>query len=190
MNLPNKLTILRIILVPVFMACFMVNFPFHYFVALAVFALAAFTDFLDGKIARKYNLITNIGKFLDPIADKMLSTVALILFASYGLIPNPYGVICVSLFVSRDLFVSGIRLIAATKNCVIAADKFGKYKTFILDVSIPAIILAFALGEVVSFGTIFTVFVWIGYALMIIASVLNIVSGINYVVKNKILLKD
>ena len=190
MNLPNKLTVLRIILVPVFMACFMINFPFHYFVALAVFALAAFTDFLDGKIARKYNLVTNMGKFLDPIADKMLSTVALILFAGYGLIPNPYGVICVSLFVTRDLFVSGLRLIGATKNCVIAADNFGKYKTFILDVAIPVIIFAFALGEVTSFGSAFTIILWIGYALMIIASVLNLISGINYVVKNKNLLKD
>ena len=190
MNLPNKLTMLRIILVPVFMACFMINFPYHYFVSILIFALASFTDFLDGKIARKYNLITNMGKFLDPIADKMLSTTALILFVGYSLIPNPYGVICVSLFVVRDLVVSGIRLIGVTKNCVIAADKFGKYKTFILDVSIPAVILAFALKEVVSNDIVLSVFLWIGYSLVIIASVLNIISGVNYVVKNRYLLKD
>lgn len=185
MNLPNKLSILRIILVPVFLALMLVNFTGHYFVAMGVFVIAAFTDFLDGYIARKYNLVTNIGKFLDAVADKMLTTTALIALACCGLIPNPYGLICVCLFVVRDLAINAVRQIGATKNVIISADKWGKYKTFALDIAIPAIFVFAGLAELAVNPTLVQVVMWVGYGFMIIASILNIISGINYICKNK-----
>lgn len=190
MNTPNKLSLLRIILVPIMMVAFMWNFPYHMFVALGIFVVAAFTDFLDGKIARKYNLVTDLGKFLDPIADKMLTTTALLLLAGYDIIPNPYGLICLFLFISRDLIVDALRQIAAAKGRVLAALPIGKYKTFAVDVALPVLILMAALVELGITGTIITIIMWIGFALLIFASILNIVSCIVYIVKNVHLLKQ
>lgn len=185
MNLPNRLSFLRIILVPVFLAMIMINFTGHYFVAIGVFVIAAFTDFLDGYIARKYNLVTNMGKFLDSVADKMLTTTALIAVACYGLIPNPYGLICVCLFVVRDLAINVIRQIGASKNVIIPADKLGKYKAFSLDIALPIIFLYAGLMELSVNATVVTAIMWVGYGFMIIASILNIISGIHYICKNK-----
>ena len=111
MNLPNKLTLLRIILIPVFMVVLYWGFPYANYVALAIFIIASLTDMLDGKIARKYNLVTDFGKFADPLADKMLVTAALLI------------VIC------REFAVSGLRMIASDKGRVIAAGWSGKVKT-------------------------------------------------------------
>ena len=190
MNLPNKLTLARIILVPLMMVAFMVEFPYHIFVALGLYIIAATTDFLDGYIARKYNLVTDMGKFLDPIADKLLATTALILIAGYNLIPNPFGLICLFLFVARDTIISALRQIAATKNVVIAADKWGKYKTFILDIAIPVIFLFGALSSLNINAIVLDVIKWLGYGLMIIASLLNLISAVNYLIKNRKVFKE
>lgn len=189
MNIPNKLSLTRIILVPLMMVAFMWPFSGHMFVAMALFIIAAFTDFLDGKIARKYNLVTDLGKFLDPIADKMLTTTALILLVSYQVVPNPYGVICLFLFVARDLIVDALRQIAASKGKVIAAYNIGKYKTFAVDIALPILMLMVALVELGVTGVAITIIMWIGYGLLILASILNIISAICYVAKNTEVLK-
>ena len=127
MNLPNKLTILRVIMIP-----FYVIFQMGYlgggaakYVALALFIIASLTDFFDGKIARKYNLVTNFGKFMDPLADKLLVSAALICFIELGSLPAWY----VLIIISREFIISGFRLVASDKGVVIAASYWGKFKT-------------------------------------------------------------
>lgn len=190
MNTPNKLSLLRIILVPVMLACFLINFPYHMFVTLGVFIIASVTDFLDGYIARKYNMITEIGIFLDSIADKILTTTALMLIAVFNLIPQPYGVLCLFLFVSRDLIVNALRQIASARGILVSADKLGKYKAFMLDIAIPVILMFKALSDISANQTVVSVFMWIGYGFMIIASVLNVISCVHYLVKNRQVLKE
>ncbi len=161
MNLPNKLTLTRIILIPFFVAAFYLPFTGHYFVALAIFALASFTDFLDGKIARKYNLITDLGKFLDPIADKVLVTAGIIIAVAdpranvfttllgeeLGLILGGIGVVII---ISRELVVSSLRMMAAKRGKVLAAEYIGKVKTFVTDVTLVVLMLSSALYEISS----------------------------------------
>ena len=117
MNLPNKLTMLRIILIPVFMVVLYWGFPGANYVALAIFIVASFTDMLDGKIARKYNLVTDFGKFADPLADKMLVTAAMLWFVEIGQMPG-WALLVV---IIREFGVSGLRMLAADKGRVIAA---------------------------------------------------------------------
>ncbi|MBQ0099511.1 MAG: CDP-diacylglycerol--glycerol-3-phosphate 3-phosphatidyltransferase [Firmicutes bacterium] len=187
LNLPNKLTILRIIMIPIFVAVFYVDFPFHYLVSAIVFALAAFTDFLDGKIARKYNLVTNLGKFLDPIADKVLvSTALILLLAPLGEAIMPwYMSIVVAIILARELMVSGFRMVAASKNVILSADKSGKIKTFCQDIAI----LVLLIGACFMSG-IYTVINIVGLSLLGVAGVLTIYSGTHYIVKNIDVLKD
>ena len=127
MNLPNKLTMLRIILVPVFVLLLLKPMfgEANKWVVLAIFCIACFTDFLDGKIARKYNLITNFGKFMDPLADKLLVCSALICLIDLKLLPSWFVVIVIA----REFVVSGLRLIAVDNGIVIAASWWGKFKT-------------------------------------------------------------
>lgn len=127
MNLPNKLTMLRVLMIPFFLIFMLVDFSGNWakWVALAIFVIASLTDMLDGKIARKYNLITNFGKFMDPLADKLLVCSALICFVELGQIPAWIVII----IISREFIISGFRLIAADKGIVIAAGMSGKLKT-------------------------------------------------------------
>ncbi len=125
MNLPNKLTLLRIMMIPVVVVLLDLDFPFNNLVALAVFILASITDTLDGYIARKYNLITDFGKFMDPIADKLLVTAAMLVFVDWHMMPA-WVVIVV---VAREFIVSALRLVAANNGRVIAAGWSGKVKT-------------------------------------------------------------
>ena len=125
MNLPNKLTMLRILLIPVFMVVLYWDFPGATWVAVAIFIIASFTDLLDGKIARKYNLVTDFGKFADPLADKMLGTAALLWFVEIGQMPA-WALLIVLV---REFAVSGLRMVAADKGRVIAAGWSGKVKT-------------------------------------------------------------
>ena len=125
MNLPNKLTLLRIILIPVFMVVLYWGFPGATWVALAIFIIASLTDMLDGKIARKYNLVTDFGKFADPLADKMLVTAAMLWFVEIGHMPG-WALLIV---IVREFAVSGLRMVAADKGRVIAAGWSGKVKT-------------------------------------------------------------
>ena len=138
MNLPNKISLARIALIPVFIAFYYLTMiPHNYLYATIVFAVAAFTDFLDGYIARKYNLVTDLGKFLDPIADKVLVLTAMILMLTSvsigplggGILPAVSGGVGISIILARELIVSSFRMVAASKKVVIAADKLGKIKT-------------------------------------------------------------
>lgn len=126
MNLPNKLTVMRIIMVPLFLVFLLVNaIPYNYFWALLIFAAASLTDMIDGKLARKHNLVTNFGKFADPIADKLLVCAALICMIPLKCIPA----VAVFIIVGRDTAIDGLRSVAASSGKVIAANIFGKIKT-------------------------------------------------------------
>ena len=198
MNLPNKISLTRICLIPVFVTVFFVNgvLPYNFLIAAIVFGVAAFTDFIDGHIARSRGLVTNLGKFLDPIADKVLVATAMILlltlrenlFVKYGDGGNAlYLVTSISICVilARELIISAFRQIAAANGIVMAAEKLGKYKTVCQDAAIFVLILATDIS-----GTAGEVFAWIGFVLFAIATVLTVWSGISYVVKNKQVLKD
>ena len=188
MNLPNKITIIRIILIPFMIFFYLASFipdGWGKIVALIIFIVAALTDMLDGQIARKRGLVTDLGKFLDPIADKLLSISALLLVFCDLTIPAPYGVIAGIIIIGRELIISAFRQIAATKNFVMAADWYGKIKTIVQDISIPALFLLsyFYTTNAIS-GTALFVFEIINWVLLGIATLLTIISGVNYLVKN------
>lgn len=182
MNLPNTLSLIRIILVPVFVVLFFLTCiaPVNYLLACVVFCIAAFTDFLDGNIARKYNLVTTLGKFLDPIADKILVSSALIVLVSsmlnMGWVTVAFTA-SVCLIIARELMVSAFRQIAATKNFVMAADMAGKIKTVFQDVAIIVLLLWLYLS--------LDVVLYVGLGLMAVAVILTIISAVNYLVKNR-----
>ena len=184
MNLPNRLTLARIAAVPVFLILLLWQFPFHYFAALVIFVAASLTDLFDGRIARSRGLITDFGKFLDPIADKMLTTAALLGFISLGI---GFGTVWITVIVLiREFSVSSIRMIAAASGKVVAADKWGKIKTVM---QMVGIIMALTFEEFISLfpslllvGTILR----IAYNIVLwFSAVLTVVSGINYLVKYK-----
>lgn len=202
MNLPNKITLTRIFMIPVFVLFFYLDVMngWNYLVAAVIFVLAAATDALDGHIARSRGLVTNLGKFLDPIADKVLVSTAFILlltrgeafyapFALFGgaavldaaqAMPVVAG-ICVALILARELIVSGFRMVAAERSLVIAADKLGKVKTTCQDASIALLLagmgfLSSAAGRVIAL---------IGIILFFVCTVLTVLSGVNYIVKNR-----
>ena len=178
MNLPNKLTILRIILVPVFVAVMLTNCfgDNSRWVALAIFIIASLTDLLDGKIARKYNLVTNFGKFMDPLADKMLVCSALICLVDLGRIPSWMVIV----IVARDFVISGFRLVAAESGKVIAANYWGKFKTASQMVMICLLIADIQYGF---FPLLSEIFKWI-------ALVLTVISLIIYLADNKDVMKE
>lgn len=199
MNLPNKLTISRVVMIPVFILFFYLNFTGHYFVALAVFAIASLTDLLDGKIARKYGLVTNLGKFLDPIADKVLVLSALVVFltkpeifvtaAGMGEWTWIVAGCGVAVILAREIIVSGFRMVAASAGIVIAADIFGKYKTTFQDVAVVLLLITAGVFELGTFDFGDEVINYVGLAAFAIAVILTVVSGINYIVKNIEVLK-
>ena len=188
MNLPNKITLSRIILLPVFLAVGLIAFPGNYFVAAGLFILLAVTDFLDGYLARKNNIVTNLGKFLDPIADKLLYTTGLLLMivGSNPIIPNPFGIICVFLILLRDYAVTGLRQIAQLKGVIIAADKLGKIKA---NFQYVMTVWGFVVGGLLAIESIAdTLFVdimkYVFYALVGFTTLIVVISGIMYLVKN------
>lgn len=188
MNLPNKLSIIRICMIPVFIVFFFIEqIPFNYLISAIIFVLAAATDFLDGYIARKYNLVTNLGKFLDPIADKVLVSTALILLLTTPQVLNEYYGIAVSIILGRELIVSGFRTVAASRGLVLAADKVGKIKTVFQDVAIAVLLVS---AENFFPEMAYCPINLVGQGLLIIATILTIVSGINYIVKNAVVLKE
>lgn len=198
MNLPNKISLTRICMIPVFVLVFFLDgiLPFNYGIAAIIFALAACTDFIDGYIARSRGLVTNLGKFLDPIADKVLVATAMILlltmkdtlFALFGqeqTIIYIVTTIFICVILARELIISAFRQIAAVSGVVMAADKLGKYKTTFQDVAI--FVLIFAVNLPLSVAKIFA---YIGFGLFTVATVLTFWSGISYVIKNKQVLQD
>lgn len=192
MNLPNKLSMLRIILIPFMLFFYLAGFvPYGKVIAIVIFIIAALTDMLDGKIARKYNLVTNLGKLLDPIADKLLVMSALLLVVVDYTIPHPYGVIVAIIIIGRELLISAFRQIAASKNFVMAADKLGKIKTITQDLALPLLFLiSFLANNVTIDANVLFIIQIIGYVLIGIATLLTIISGANYLIKNKEVLKD
>ncbi len=180
MNLPNKLTLMRVLLIPVFLVFFLIpGIPCHYLLAMIVFIAASITDALDGYLARKHNLVTNFGKFLDPLADKVLVMTALACFVDNQMI----GVIPFLIIMMREFMVSGLRLVAANSGTVIAAGFWGKLKTAFTMVTIIAILvyLSFS-GDFNSFSlacadTIDRVCGWILTGLVWISAGLTVISG-------------
>ena len=190
MNLPNKLSLLRIFLIPVMMFFYLENFfPYGKIVALAVFIVAVLTDTLDGYIARKYNLVTDLGKLLDTNADKILILSALLLIICDGTIIAPWGVIIATIILGRDMLISAFRQIAASKGIVMAADKWGKIKAIITDIAVLTFFVVAFLNDMSISGLVFDIFNITSYVLMGIAVVLTIYSAINYIVKNRKVLK-
>ena len=187
MNLPNKLSCLRIILVPVMAIVFLLNFAYAPLVAVVVFALAAFTDFLDGKIARKYNMVTDLGKLLDPIADKLLVLFALFLVVEANLIPVGFGAFCGGVIIGRELLISAVRQIAASKGVIIQANIYGKIKTFVQDIALPLTMLLKMQETIVSVfsQTFFDVYQIACWSLIGVATLLTLISGVVYLVQNK-----
>lgn len=189
MNLPNKLTVARIVLIPVFIALFFIPFPWHRLAAVGVFGIASLTDFLDGHIARSRGLVTNLGKFLDPIADKMLVASALVAVCVTEPAAEPQTpfFICVAVFtmiiLSRELMVSGFRIVAADKGVVLAADKLGKIKTVL---QMAALIVLLPTADIAAANvTVGEVFYYIGFAFLAAATVMTIASGLNYILRNR-----
>ncbi len=169
MNLPNKLTMLRVIMIPFFVVFLLVDItPYDKWIALAIFIVASLTDLADGKIARKYNLITNFGKFMDPLADKLLVCSAMIALIELGRIPAWIVIV----IIAREFIISGFRLVASDNGVVIAASYWGKFKT----VSQMAMVILM-IADIPQIQIVTTV-------VMYIALVLTIVSLVDYLVKN------
>lgn len=189
MNLPNKLTILRIIFVPFIIAATLIEFPFHYFVAGIIFAAASITDLFDGKIAREQNLITDFGKFADPLADKILIISIFICFLKLDFA----GVIPIILIIFREFIVTSLRLVAASKGSVVAANMWGKVKTCIQIGAIGAIYLMQGIQDLLiqsAASICFPIFIIIGQILVWICAIVTLISGIKYVIDNKDIIKD
>ncbi len=216
MNLPNRITLARICLIPVFVAvfyCGLLN-EWCFFASAIVFLIAASTDAVDGHIARSRHLVTDLGKFLDPIADKVLVSTAFILLLT---VPLPFTVapfegcgmiiagICVAVILARELIVGGLRMIAAGKHIVLAADKLGKIKTTFQDIAIAMLLFsmtfltigarAFEVQWVSVLGSEYNrlikiydageILACIGLACFVLCTLFTVVSGINYLVKNR-----
>lgn len=197
MNLPNKITLSRIILIPFMMFFYLADFiPYGKVIALGIFVVASFTDMLDGHIARKHNLITNMGKFLDPIADKVLTSAAFFLLATDAFFSAQYAVywaIALTIIIGREFIVAALRQIAATKSIVIAADKWGKWKTVSQMAAIVALMLCVCAENYkwVSPSTnLSAVFAVIAMSVLGISVLMTIISGINYCVANKNVFKE
>ena len=172
MNLPNKLTILRVILIPFFVVfmLFDITGAADKWIALVIFCVASLTDMLDGKIARKYNLVTNFGKFMDPLADKLLVCSAMICMIEMGKLPAWIVIV----IIAREFIISGFRLVASDNGIVIAASYWGKFKT----VSQMALIIVLIMDLGGVWNVVGTVLTWV-------ALLLTVVSLIDYIAKNK-----
>ena len=188
MNLPNKLTIFRMILIVPFVILLLGNFQqwgwftaifggiseYVDYIALAIFIIASLTDLIDGKIARKYNLVTNFGKFMDPLADKLLVCAAMIALVEMGRIPSWVVII----IISREFIISGFRLIASDNGVVIAASYWGKFKT-----TFQMIMVCLMIANIEALSLVTSVVMWISL-------ILTVVSLVDYLLKNKDVMKD
>lgn len=175
MNLPNKLTLMRVIMIPFFIVFLLVPItPYDNWIALAIFILASVTDFLDGYIARKYNLVTNFGKFMDPLADKLLVCSALICLVELEKI----AAWMVILIIAREFIISGFRTVAADNGVVIAASYWGKFKTTFQIVAVCLLI-----ADIPALTVVTQIVLWI-------AVILTVVSLADYLLKNKDVMKD
>lgn len=175
MNLPNKLTMFRVVLIPFFVVFLLYDITtIDKWVALAIFIIASLTDLLDGKIARKYNLVTNFGKFMDPLADKLLVCSALICLVELGKISA--WMVCI--IIAREFIISGFRLIASDNGVVIAASYWGKFKT-----TFQMVMICLLIADIAAINVLTVIVTWIALAL-------TVISLIDYLVKNKDVMKD
>lgn len=212
MNIPNSLSLARICLIPLFVAAYFLPYEWGVYVAIGIFLVCCFTDFLDGFIARKYNMVTDLGKLLDPIADKILVCAALFcvvatnplqyfcnsIFTMPNGIASTFGIILLTvgsiLILARELLISAVRMIAASKGIVVQANVFGKIKTIMQDICLPLLLLINAQAFLVDVGfyieptprmKAFDVIWLIGVILFGLAVVMTIVSGVIYLVQNR-----
>lgn len=192
MNLPNKISVARILLLPIFTFFYLATFiPGNYLIAAIIFTIAAITDFVDGQIARRCNLVTDLGKFLDSIADKLIVIAALVLVTADGTIPAPYGVIASIIIISREFMVSALRQISAANGHILAADMWGKYKATFQFVSLPLLMFQAQVKASCWFGaTGLMVLEIINYVLLGVVVGLTIISAIHYFVKNRAVLTE
>lgn len=176
MNLPNKLTVLRVIMIPFFVFFMLTDYvgEASKWIALAIFIIASLTDLLDGKIARKYNLVTNFGKFMDPLADKLLVCAAMICLVEMGKLASWMVIV----IISREFIISGFRLIAADNGVVIAASYWGKFKTVF-----QMVMICLLIADIEAIAIVTTIVTWI-------AVILTVVSLVDYLIKNKDVMKD
>ncbi len=175
MNLPNKLTMFRVILIPFFVVFLLVEITaVDKWIALAIFIIASLTDFLDGQIARKYNLVTNFGKFMDPLADKLLVCSALICLVALERIPAWMVIV----IIAREFIISGFRLVASDNGVVIAASYWGKLKT-----TFQIIMICLMIADLEALQIPTMIVTWV-------AVILTVVSLVDYLVKNKDVMKD
>ncbi len=182
MNLPNQLTIFRVILIVPFVLLLLGGQAGWFgestvmpdMIALAIFIIASLTDLIDGKIARKYNLVTNFGKFMDPLADKLLVCAALIALVEMGRIPSWVVII----IISREFIISGFRLIASDNDVVIAASYWGKFKT-----TFQMVMVCLMIANIPQLAILTNIIMWVALAL-------TVISLVDYLVKNKDVMKD
>lgn len=175
MNLPNKLTVFRVILIPFFVLFLLVELTaYDKWIALAIFIIASLTDFLDGHIARKYHLVTNFGKFMDPLADKLLVCSALICLIELNRIPAWIVIV----IIAREFIISGFRLVASDNGVVIAASYWGKFKT-----TFQIVMICLMIADLSQLRLITQLVMWIALAL-------TVISLVDYLVKNKSVMED
>ena len=175
MNLPNKLTIFRVILIPFFVVLLLFDLTaYDKWIALAIFIVASLTDFLDGHIARKYNLVTNFGKFMDPLADKLLVRSAMICLVELSRIPAWVVII----IIAREFIISGFRLVASDNGVVIAASYWGKFKTVF-----QIVMICLMIADLPSLALVTQIVMWV-------AVVLTVVSLVDYLLKNKDVMRE
>lgn len=191
MNLPTKITVARLVLIPIFILSYFLQsvWKYTFIFTWLIFMVASLTDYVDGHLARKYNLVTNLGKFLDPIADKVLVVAGLFVIVDGGYLPIPYlAMICSVLIMARELIIGLFRQMAALRNFVLAADKLGKIKT--ASTMFGMAFILFSPPAMSSQYVVFKVFSWIGTVIFVFATVMTIVSGLNYILKNKAILAE
>lgn len=175
MNLPNKLTIFRVILIPFFVVLLLFDITaYDKWIALAIFIIASLTDFLDGHIARKYNLVTNFGKFMDPLADKLLVCSAMICLVELARIPAWVVIV----IIAREFIISGFRLVASDNGVVIAASYWGKFKT-----TFQILMICLMIADLPPLALVTQIVMWVALAL-------TVVSLVDYLVKNKDVMRD
>lgn len=176
MNLPNKLTILRVIMIPFFVFFMLTDYAGEAskWIALAIFIVASLTDLLDGYLARKHNLVTNFGKFMDPLADKLLVCAALICLVDMEKLASWMVIV----IISREFIISGFRLVASDNGVVIAASYWGKFKT-----TFQMVMICLLIADIEAIAVVTMVVTWI-------ALVLTVISLVDYLIKNKDVMKD
>ncbi len=175
MNLPNKLTIFRVILIPFFVVLLLFDLTaYDKWIALGIFIVASLTDFLDGYIARKYNLVTNFGKFMDPLADKLLVCSAMICLVELARIPAWVVIV----IIAREFIISGFRLVASDNGVVIAASYWGKFKT-----TFQILMICLMIADLPSLALVTQIVMWVALAL-------TVISLVDYLIKNKSVMQD